>query len=298
MRPLIKPAVPVPAFANGFALKDNQSIVIVGGANAEECQRYGYLETLLVSAHPGQQLHVRNMAWAADTVYTQQRPRNFFAANKPGYGEKDRRPAMAADVLLIWFGQMESLEGTARLDDFTKSYLEMLTQFADYTGRLVLVTPVPGEDPLSLGLKVKERNAALAKYASAIRQIARDRNLPLVDLFTALRGKSVTTDGSLLSEKGHQLAAQAFANQLGYSPKLSANAEPLRQAILKKNALWQQYWFPSNWAFLYGNRQQTASSRSHLNGSYRWFPEEIQSILPELKQLENAITKEAARARQ
>jgi hypothetical protein len=298
LRPLTKPAVPVSAFSNGFVLKGNQSIVIVGGANAEECQRYGYLETLLVSAHPGQQLHVRNMAWAADTIYTQQRPRNFFAANKPGYGEKDRRPAMAADVLLIWFGQMESLEGTARLDDFTKSYLEMLTQFAGYTGRLVLVTPVPGEDPLDLGLKVKERNAALAKYASAIRQIARDRNLPLVDLFTALRGKSVTTDGSLLSEKGHQLAAQAFANQLGYSPKLSANAEPLRQAILKKNALWQQYWFPSNWAFLYGNRQQTASSRSHLNGSYRWFPEEIQGILPEIEQLERAIIKESKRLHQ
>jgi len=163
---------------------------------------------------------------------------------------------------------------------------------------LVLVTPVPGEDPLDLGLKVKDRNAALAKYALAIRQIARDRNLPLVDLFVALRGKSVTADGLFLSGKGHQLAAQAFANQLGFSPKLSANAEPLRQAILKKNALWRQYWFPSNWAFLYGNRQQTASSRSHLNGSYRWFPEEIQGILPEIEQLERAIIKEAKRLHQ
>ena len=298
LRPLTKPAAPVPAFTNGFTLKGNQSIVIVGGANAAECQRYGYLETLLAFANPGQQLYVRNMAWAADTVYTQQRPRNFFAANKPSYGEKDRRLAMAADVLFVWFGQMESLEGTTRLDDFRKAYIEMLTQFAGYTGRLVLVTPVPGEDPLDLGLKVKDRNAALSKYALAIRQIARDRNLPLVDLFAALRGKAVTSDGLLLSGKGHQLAAQAFANQLGFSPKLSTNTEPLRQAILKKNALWQQYWFPPNWAFLYGNRQQTASSRSHLNRSYRWFPEEIQSILPELKQLENAITKEAARARQ
>ncbi|MDC0144848.1 beta galactosidase jelly roll domain-containing protein, partial [Verrucomicrobia bacterium] len=298
LRPLAKPTAPIPEFANGFTLKGNQSIVIVGGANAAECQRYGYLETLLASANPGQQLHVRNMAWAADTIYTQQRPRNFFATNNPSYGEKDRRPAMAADVLFVWFGQMESLEGTARLDDFTKAYTEILTQFAGYTGRLVLVTPVPCEDPLDLGLKVKGRNAALAKYASAIRQIARDRKLSLVDLFTALRGKAVTSDGFLLSGKGHQLAAQAFANQLGFSPKLPANIEPLRQAILKKNALWQQYWFPPNWAFLYGNRQQTASSRSHLNGSYRWFPEEIQSILPELKQLENAITKEAARARQ
>jgi hypothetical protein len=298
LRPLTKPVAPIPGFANGFTLKGNQSIVIVGGANAAECQRYGYLETLLASANPGKQLHVRNMAWAADTIYTQQRPRNFFATNKPGYGEKDRRPAMAADVLFVWFGQMESLEDTARLDDFTKTYIEILTQFSSYTGRLVLVTPVPAEDPLSLGFKVKDRNAALAKYASAIRQIARDRNLPLVDLFAVLSGKSVTSDGLLLSEKGHQLAAQAFAKQLSFSPKLPANTEPLRQAILKKNALWQQYWFPSNWAFLYGNRQQTASSRSHINGSYRWFPEEIQAILPELEKLENAITKEAARTRQ
>ncbi len=295
LRPLTKPASPIPAFANGFMLKGNQSIVIVGGANAAECQRYGYLETQLASANPDKQLHVRNMAWAADTIYTQQRPRNFFAANKPGYGEKDRRPTMTTDVLFVWFGQMESLEGTARLDDFTKAYLEMLSQFSDYTGRLVLVTPVPGEDPLDLGLKVKGRNDALAKYAAAIRQIARDRKLPVVDLFTALRGKSVTSDGFLLSAKGHQLAAQAFANQLGFSPKLSATTEPLRQAILKKNALWQQYWFPTNWAFLYGNRQQTASSRSHLNGSYRWFPEEIQGILPEIEHLERAILKEAQR---
>ena len=298
LRPLAKPTAPIPEFANGFTLKGNQSIVIVGGANAAECQRYGYLETLLASANPGKQLHVRNMAWAADTIYTQQRPRNFFAANNPSYGEKDRRSAMVADVLFVWFGQMESLEGTARLDDFTKAYIEILTQFATYTGRLVLVTPVPCEDPLDLGLKVRDRNAALAKYALAIRQIARDRNLPLVDLFAALRGKSVTSDGLLLSATGHQLAAQAFARQLGFSPKLPANIEPLRQAILKKNALWQQYWFPPNWAFLYGNRQQTPSSRSHLNGSYRWFPEEIQAILPEIEQLERAIIRESKRLHQ
>ena len=295
LRPLIKPAAPVSAFANGFTLKGNQSIVIVGGANAAECQRYGYLETLLASANSGKELHVRNMAWVADTVYTQQRPRNFFGTTKPGYGAKDQRPTMAADVVFVWFGQMESLEGIARLDDFTKTYLEMLSQFADYTGRLVLVTPVPGEDPLDLGLKVKDRNDALAKYAAAIRQIARDRKLPVVDLFAALRGKSVTSDGLLLSTKGHQLAARTFANQLGFSPKFSANTEPLRQVILKKNALWRQYWFPSNWAFLYGNRQTQPSSRSHLNGSYRWFPEEIQGILPEIEQLERAILKEAQR---
>jgi len=100
----------------------------------------------------------------------------------------------------------------------------------------------------------------------------------------------------LLSAKGHQFAAQAFANQLAFSPKLSLNSEPLRQAILKKNALWRQYWFPTNWAVLYGNRQSTPSSRSHIGGRPRWFPEEIQSIPAQLEQLDKVINSKASGA--
>jgi hypothetical protein len=298
VRPLAKPAKPVPAFANGFALKGDQSLVIIGNANAADCQYHGQLEMLLASAHPGQRLRLRNMAWPADTIYTQQRPRNFFATYKPGYGEKDRRPHIAADVIFVWFGQIESLEGTARLNDFTKAYGELLTELSTYTGRLVLVTPVPAGDPLGLGLDVKQRNTTMARYAAAIRKLARNRNLPVVDLFNALKGKHATTDGLALSPFGHQLAAATFAAQLNLPAPRNLWSGPLRKSILKKNALWRQYWLPTNWAFLYGNRQQTASSRSHLNSGYRWFPEEIQSILPELEKLENAITQEAARARQ
>jgi len=298
VRPLAKPAKPVPPFANGFALADNQSLVIIGGANAANCQFHGHLETMLASTHPGQRLRLRNMAWPADTLYTQQRPRNFFAANKPSYGEKDRRPHIAADVVFVWFGQMESLEGAARLGEFTQAYDKLLAELSAYTGRVVLVTPVPAGDPLGLGLDVNQRNATMARYVAAIRKLARARSLPVVDLFNALNGKHATTDGLALSPRGHQLAAAAFAKQLKLPATRNVQLEPLRKSILKKNALWRQYWLPTNWAFLYGNRQSTASSRSHLNGSYRWFPEEIQAIRPELEQLENAIAKEAARERQ
>ena len=34
------------------------------------------------------------------------------------------------------------------------------------------------------------------------------------------------------------------------------------------------------------------------DGSYRWFPEEIQAVRPELEQLEDAIAREVARQRQ
>jgi hypothetical protein len=105
-----------------------------------------------------------------------------------------------------------------------------------------------------------------------------------------LNGKKATSDGQRLSPHGHWLAAQAFAQQLGYAepvPKIKhtsagalqpATAEQLRLAVRAKDVLWRQFWVLSNWAFLYGNRQTTPSSRSHVDRGYRWFPKEIDTI--------------------
>ncbi|MCP3693246.1 MAG: hypothetical protein GY917_13690, partial [Planctomycetaceae bacterium] len=291
LRPLARPAKPVPAFPKGFKITGNQTIVILGGANAAESSRYGWMETLLAAGHPKHHLNVRNMAWPADTVYLQQRPRNFFSNAKPGYGEADHRPAITADTIFLWFGKMESLEtgNGENPADFRAAYETILKQLANYTGRLVMVTPPPFEDPLKLGLDVKERNTNLAKYAEAIRQLAGEHGLPVVDLFTGLAGKPVTSDGQMLSAEGHRLAAQAMASQLGFSPQLSAGNEALREAIVTKNTIWRQYWLPTNWAFLYGNRQTQPSSRSHIGGHPRWFPEEVKSSLSGLEKMEKTI---------
>ena len=298
VRPLAKTVLPMPAFANGFTLKGDQSLVIIGGTNAAECQRHGYLETLLAAAHPGQRLRVRNMAWPADTVYQQQRPRNFFGVAKPSYGEADRRKPLQANVVFVWLGQTESLEGKEKLPDFTKAYERTLEQLSSRTSRLVLVTPVPFADPLGLGLDVKDRYAHLQQYATAIRRLGHARKLPVVDLTAALLGQAATHDGVTLSRSGQWLAAKAIATQLGLNSNISITptgelfpvpAEELRQAVLQKNRLWQQFWLPTNWAFLYGNRQQTASSRDHRDAGFRWFPEEVQSIVPQLEQMDSLI---------
>ncbi|MBT3569064.1 MAG: hypothetical protein HN494_09475, partial [Opitutae bacterium] len=290
LRPLIKPSDAVSSFAKGFALKEDATIVILGGSNAAETQRFGYLETLLAAAHPERRLTLRNMAWPADTVFTQQRPRNFFAANKPGYGEKDRRIKTAVDIAVLWLGQAEALGQPDQIEEFASAYEETIEQLAPYTRRIVVVTPVPFEDPLGLGLDLKARNATLGKHAATIRHFAEKRDLPLVDLFHSLNGKKVTSDGQRLSRHGHWLAAQAFAEQLGYAEPVSkisdtpkgglqpASAEELRQAVRAKDVMWRQFWVPPNWAFLYGNRQTQPSSRSHTDRGYRWFPEEIQTI--------------------
>ena len=310
VRPLARPAKPLPPFADGFALKGGESIVILGGSNAAELPRFGYFETLLAVSHPGRPVRLRNLAWPADTVYRQQRPRNFFSTAKPGYGERDGREQLVADIVFLWLGQSEVVEGAESLDAFVEAYREKLDSLQAYTGRVVLITPAPCEDPLGLGLDTEKRNRALASVAAAIRQLGKEKELPVIDLFSRLKGRQVTRDGLLLSRRGHLLAAQeivrvlrrdksggALAGELRPDGKLQSQpAENLRQAVLKKNRLWQQYWRPTNWSFLYGNRQPQPSSRNHRNRQVRWFPGELQSLLPLLDEADGKIHAAARRA--
>ena len=290
LRPLAIPDSPVPAFKNGFRIEGDQTIVIFGGANAAECQRNGWLETRFITAHPRSAIRLRNLAWTGDTVHQQWRPRNFFGAKDPDYGEKDGRDPIVADIVFLWFGQMESLRGKAGLAEFKTAYEAVIGAVSKHTRRIVLVTPVPFEDPLELGLEVAKRNENLALYVAAIREIARKKQLPVVDLSAEPKdGKAKTTDGVLLSEAGHEMVALSVARQLGFDEKLPPNAGYIREAIREKNALWQRYWVPTNWAFLYGNRQTQPSSREHSDPKKRWFPDEVRALLPMVEKREAEI---------
>jgi choline-sulfatase len=306
LRPLARPAGPVSAFRDGFAIEDDHTIILFGGTNALESSRQGYLETLLTAAHPEHPLRFRNMAWQADTVYRQQRPRNFYSINKPDYGERDRRKRERADLVLFWMGQTESLEGVENVARFAETYSEQIEQISNYTRRVVLVTPVPFSEAPNLDLDIEKRNQSLAVYVEAIKEIGRAKKLPVVDLFSAFASKKNTDawseNGLHLSSSGHWLAAEAFAKELGFAHRVSfaqrrkadsklhpASIESLRQAIDRKNALWYRYWRPTNWAFLYGNRQTQPSSRDHEDRERRWFPEEISSVLPLIEEAERSI---------
>lgn len=314
LRPLKRPGSPVRAFPEGFVIdKDEPMIVILGSTNAWESDRYGYSETLLTAAHSAHRLRFRNMSWQADTVYQQRRPRNFYASRKPPYGERDGRKKTTADIVFFWMGQAESLEGQKHLGKFTEAYSKHLAQLAAYTERVVLVTPVPFSDPLNLGLDLKKRNQSLAHYVDVIKQIGHARKLPVVDLFAAFqsshRPKPFSQNGLNLSPAGHWFAAQAIARQLGFLDRVKSihwhesdstlqptSIESLRQAICQKNDLWHRYWRPTNWAFLYGNRQHAFSSRDHNDRDIRWFPKEIQAALPQIEENEQQIQKAAANA--
>ena len=126
--------------------------------------------------------------------------------------------------------------------------------------RLVLVTPHRFETA-----DADTRNAALAIYSQAIRNIAKAKQAGLVDLFTQLPttappGDKLTENGVHLSNAGYAQAARAFAAASGHesSADFAARSDTLRKQVVAKNTLFFHRWRPANetYIFLFRKHEQ------------------------------------------
>ncbi len=284
-----------------FILKAGDVVAFVGGADVEAAQHGGHLEVLLAVECRGLNVRFRNFGWEGDTVHAQPRDVGF-----PPLREHLRRAGVS--VIALQFGRCEALQGRGGLAGFVGDYQKVLDECAQQTPRLVLVTPPPFEKGGAGLPDLSSRNADLAEYAKAIRDLARQRNLPLVDLFAGLGGAShrelrLTEDGLQLTPRGQAQVARAFARQLGFDKVADAaggadergvwpNAafERIRHAVVAKNQLWFNYWRPQNWAFLGGDRTEQPSSRDHRDRNIRWFPAEMEKYVPLIEAKEREIT--------
>ena len=293
----------VPALgAAAFPLRTNDVVAFIGGANVVAAQRSGHVETLLTIAHPGHRLTFRGLAWEGDTVFA--RPREL---NYPMLAEQLRKAG--ATVVVVQFGQTESMAGEAKVDDFVRAYGHLLDSCAEVAPRFVLVTPPLFERPAEATLPdLTVHNAGLVRYAAAIREIAAQRGATWVDLTRGLAEENdpgrLTRDGWQLTPAGQARAAAAFVRQLGAAEIASraghADAagrwsapgfETVRAAVAEKNTLWFRYTRPTNWAFLAGDRTEQPSSRDHRDLKVRWFPSELEQFVPLIAEAEHRIEK-------
>lgn len=293
----------VPALgAAAFPLRTNDVVAFLGGANVVAAQRSGHVETLLTLANPGHHLSFRGLAWEGDTVFA--RPREL---NYPTLAEQLRRTG--ATVVVVQFGQTESMAGAAKVDDFVRAYGQLLDSCAAVASRFVLVTPPPFERPTEATLPdLTVHNTGLVRYAAAIREIAAQRGATLVDLAKGLAeendGGRLTRDGWQLTSAGQARVAAVFARQLGLGEMASRAGradgagkwsapgfEPVRAAVAEKNTLWFRYARPTNWAFLAGDRTEQPSSRDHRDPKVRWFPSELEQFVPLIAEAERRIEK-------
>jgi putative heme-binding domain-containing protein len=131
--------------------------------------------------------------------------------------------------------------------------------------RFILLSPIRHEEFGMDAGEIARHNETLGQYTKALKEIAESRNCAFVSLFDALNKgretRSLTDNGIHLTALGYRRAAAVIAQGLGWEGlKVDSivefdRAEPLRQAILKKNELFFDRWRPQNETYLLGFRK-------------------------------------------
>jgi glucose/arabinose dehydrogenase/azurin len=260
-------------------LKPGDHVAIIGSTMADRFQHSGWLETDLYTKYPDLNLVFRDLAVPADEVVLRIRPENF--------GSPDEwLTKVQADVIFAFFGFNESFQGKAGLDKFKANLDSFLktTLAKNYSGkgnaRIVLFSPIANErqqdpnfpDPTA-------NNANIRIYAEAMAQVARDNNVPFVDLFapsqqmfatSARRKQSLTINGVHLTEDGDKLLAkavmQSFPGGQSLAGKTEVNSldeEKLRAAVIDKDAQWEARYRTIDGNNVYGGRSTLAYAPGH-----------------------------------
>ncbi len=299
LRPLQKADTPDPPIGKKYQPTEGETIVLLGGTNVVAQQFANHFETMATLAWKDKDLRFRNLAWEADTVYRQQRPIYFFDRERwddRAGSTPDQRQLVDAGTVMICFGKMESLDGLAKIDQFRDTYGRFLDALRELTPRVIVVTPTPFFLSGPAAALTRKRNEVLDVYTHAIRVTADERSLLVVDLFREIPAHGELSDNGVhLNDAGHRRVATALMRALkGEVPSetvATPELERLRERIAYKNSIWLQYFRPTNWAFLYGDRQHVPSSRDHMDSEKRWFPFEVERALDLVEVEESEIFK-------
>lgn len=286
-------------------LKPNDVIALVGGEDMVAAAEYGYLELLLQRALPEHRLKVRSLAWEGDTVFEQPRDLNYPSLEA-------QLDEIGATVVIMQFGQMESLAGTSKLPEFIKAYEKLIERVsAGGKRRVALLTPMmfDARSTTAAAKVTKGNNESRGLYAAAVEELAKKPNALFIDwlqvdlqeVFTGGTEWPQTRESVHLSSTGLSNQARGVANALLFGDVRNLKRYPgsgadLAELVRAKNRLWFHYYRPQNWAFLAGDRTEQPSSRDHKDPSKRWFPEEMKQWLPLIEAKEKEIWALAAKA--
>ena len=258
--------VRAPAFGAELPLRDGAHVSLLGNGLAEGFQRDGWLETLFQARFPDRHLSFRNLGFNGDEVKQRMRCENFGTPD-------DWLTRTKTDVVFAFFGYNESFGGPAGLEEFKQNLSAFVkqTQEHKYNGneaaRVVLFSPIAHEnlrDPNFPDGSANNKNLRL--YTDAIKQVATQSGVPVVDLFTtslelyASARSPLTTDGIHLNDSGHRLIAEAILQALSpgkaASPLSDQQIESLRTTVMNKDFFWYNRYRTVDGYNVYGGRSQ------------------------------------------
>ncbi len=263
-----------------------ESIVFLGNSLAERMLFYNHFEPLLHANFPAHNLTFRNMGFPGHTpAYRPEAGRDEPWAFPEGkkYRPDIRRhlgkghypspdewlTILQADTIVAFFGFNESFAEMEGLENFRKE----LAAFVDHTfaqgyngthaARLVIATPTQTEDP--------ERNKLLAAYSEVIRNVAKRKKTPCLDLFKITNNwQGHTINGVHLNDQGYEkLSSKIFKNLFLTEPSKSPSPK-LVEAVAEKNWFWRNDYRVVNGVHVYGGRW---APYGNVN-----YPEEIEKV--------------------
>ena len=262
-----------------------ERIAFVGSGLGERMNQYGTFEALLHHRFKNEELVVRNFCRPADEVAIQQRPTDYTKLDDPLY-------MFGPDTFLCFFGANESFAGPEGVEKFKADYGKYLDSMTkryprDDSGaptaapRFILISPVAFEPTGDLFLpEGNKENANLKLYAAAVADVAKQRRIAFVDLFTPTEPlfakepeRQFTWNGLHLNEAGdREMALLLNASLFGAKTAAdleSASFKKLRGAVNDKAWVhFQDYRMLNGW-YVYGGRRTL---------DHETFPREINKI--------------------
>ena len=222
-------------------------------------QHDGWMETLLQSALPDQQVRFRNMSTSGDRPNSY--PRSSGQISMTAYLQH-----LKADAVFAFFGYNESFEN--KPDDYQKQLVDFVKKtrgsMANGTSfpRVVLFSPIAHEDTRNPNVPDgKAHNVQLEAYTKATEAAAKEAGVAFVDLFhpslelfknaktpLTINGVHLTEDGN--RQLGEVIARALLGKQVSSSPSL----DPLREAVLDKDMHWHNRYHASDGNDVWGSR--------------------------------------------
>jgi glucose/arabinose dehydrogenase/lysophospholipase L1-like esterase len=259
----LSPAGAADSGPSRFELKKGDHICILGNTLAERMQHHGYLETLIQSRFPQDELMFRNLGFSGDEVKERLRVDGFGSPD-------DYLTRFKADVVFAFFGFNEAFAGEAGLAKFKKELKEFITHNLEqkYNGqsapRLVLFSPIAHENLHDPNLPDgRKNNRNLKLYTDAMAAEAQSASVFFVNLFEpsqslyAQSEQPLTINGIHLNDAGYRRLAPVIDEALfGKRPGAIhwANLETLRQAVLDKDFQWFHRYQTTDGYNVYGGR--------------------------------------------
>ncbi|MCE2695463.1 MAG: GDSL-type esterase/lipase family protein, partial [Verrucomicrobiaceae bacterium] len=253
-----------------FAFSHGDTVAILGNGLPDRMQHDGWMETVLQSALPEQNVRFRNMSASGDRT-------NAFPRSGGHMHMTDYLRHVKPDVVFAFFGYNESFESKPeefqkQLVDFVK-YVRGAKPNGKTFPRIVLFSPIAHEDTKNPNVpNGAEHNPQLEAYTKATEAAAKEAGVgyvdlfhPSLDLFKAAR-EPLTINGVHMSAEGNRQLAEVIAKALlGKEVVASASLEELREAVLDKDLHWNARYRARDGNDVWGGRSTLSFTESQTN---------------------------------